>query len=192
MTQRIDITGQRFGRYVVQEYVANNQWRCRCDCGVSKLVPSVELRSGRRKSCGCLRKEVAAESRTSHGYSGTPTYETWLKMRSRCANPTTSQYKHYGGRGITVCKRWDSFENFLSDMGERPIGKTLDRIDVDGDYEPTNCRWATQSEQMNNTHRSVKYQGKPLTEWSDETGIPYAKLSYRFRRYGNLRGGKEQ
>lgn len=188
MTQRIDIKGQRFGRYVVQEYVANNQWRCLCDCGVSKLVPSVELRSGRRKSCGCLRKEIAAENRTSHGYSGTPTYETWLKMRSRCTSPSTAQFKHYGGRGITVCERWESFENFLADMGERPIGKTLDRIDVDGNYEPSNCRWATQSEQMNNTHRSVKYQGKTLTEWSKELGVKYDTLSYRLRKHGSVFG----
>ena len=109
-------------------------------------------------------------------------------MRSRCTSPSTAQFKHYGGRGITVCERWESFENFLADMGERPIGKTLDRIDVDGNYEPSNCRWATQSEQMNNTHRSVKYQGKTLTEWSKELGVKYDTLSYRLRKHGSVFG----
>ena len=108
-------------------------------------------------------------------------------MRRRCNEVTHDQYKYYGGAGIKVCERWqDSFENFLADMGERPKGMTLDRKDPKGDYEPSNCRWATQKEQMNNTTRSVKFEGKTLTEWSEELGIKYDTLSYRLRKHGSV------
>ena len=107
-------------------------------------------------------------------------------MRRRCNEPSHPQYKYYGGRGIKVCERWLKFENFLADMGERPDGTTVDRIDGSKDYEPGNCRWATQAEQMNNTSRSVSYQGKTLKQWSQELGIKYHTLTYRLRTHGTI------
>jgi hypothetical protein len=166
----IDITGQRFGRLVAIEIIArpgNTTWRCKCDCGGESTSGGSDLRSGRVESCGCIRREraatVLAKLNTRHGLSkagpngrGTPEYAAWARMRRRCETPTDRVYRHYGGRGITVCQRWrESFEAFLADMGPRPGSNlSLDRLDVNGNYEPGNCRWATQSEQMRNTRRN--------------------------------------
>ena len=156
----IDITGQRFGRLSVDERGPSSngmvQWWCRCDCGSRVLVRGAYLRSGHTLSCGCLQREKAQDGKPSlvHGHrledARTPTYFTWDTMIARCTRPSSPSYRYYGERGITVCERWRIFENFLADMGERPEGKTLDRIDNDGNYEPGNCRWATPTEQIAN------------------------------------------
>jgi hypothetical protein len=187
MTQRIDITGQRFNWLTVVKHQAGTKWLCVCDCGTQKVVESLTLRQGKTKSCGCKRPELISANLTTHGMTNTPTYRSWISMRRRCYDKTHPQFRYYGGKGITVCKRWkDSFENFMSDMGERPDGKTIDRVDSKKNYTPTNCRWATQAEQMANTSRSAKYQGKSLKEWSNETGIKYATLCYRLRTHGTI------
>ena len=127
-----------------------------CDCGTVTTVFLKHLRSGASQSCGCLSRERASERRgaanpmTTHGLTRTPTYETWRSMLGRCLNLNAPSARHYSGRGITVCERWRTFENFLADMGVRPYGRTLDRIDNDGNYEPGNCRWATPKEQRAN------------------------------------------
>ena len=187
MTQRIDISGQRFGLLTAISHVKGIRWQCSCDCGNTAVVASLDLRNGHTQSCGCLRVTETSKRMKKHGMTKTPTHRSWISMRRRCNEPTHDQYKYYGGAGIKVCERWqDSFENFLADMGERPEGMTLDRKDPKGDYEPSNCRWATQKEQMNNTTRSVKFEGKTLTEWSEELGVQYATLSYRLRKHGSV------
>lgn len=154
----LDLIGKRFGKLVVKEkgpYVSGTtRWLCVCDCGTEKFVGSQNLRNGSTKSCGCFRKQHLRESRTIHGYTKTRTYRSWSQMKNRCGNPNYINYSSYGGRGIKVCERWENFENFLEDMGERPLGKSLDRIDVDGDYEPNNCRWATLEEQAQNKRKT--------------------------------------
>jgi hypothetical protein len=183
--QRIDIKGLRFGRLLVGAYAGGNKWTCTCDCGEVRVVSSADLRTRHTRSCGCLRKELISARVKTHGMAGSRTYETWLKMWSRCTKPATDQYKHYGGRGVIVCAGWKEFAAFFADMGERPAGMTLDRYpNNDGNYEPSNCRWATQKEQMDNTRRSVRFEGKTLEELSAESGIQYATLSYRLRKFG--------
>src|SRR5215471_19507240 len=116
-----------------------------CSCGWLGKKRVKDVRNGKIRSCGHLRREVTGAKRRSHGhFSGrqqSPTYSSWNAMVRRCTNPRNKRWLGYGGRGITVCDRWLRFENFFADMGERPIGKTLDRLDVDGNYEPSNCRW---------------------------------------------------
>jgi hypothetical protein len=158
------------------------RWVCKCDCGTEKAVLQISLVNGDSKSC----------SRSGHKLPATtPGYMTWALLIQRCMNPKDKAYPRYGGRGITVCQRWlDSFANFHSDMGDRPDGKTLDRIDNDGPYSPENCRWATASEQANNTRRNllVEHQGEVLTvaQLAQRTGVKYGTLRSRVRRGSKL------
>lgn len=149
-----DLTGQRFGKLTALELVEKSKngtakWRCVCECGVEKVLFSTVLNRG-QTSCGCEARAAAALAHTTHGDSGSPTYLSWKSMRARCLNEKSPDYPEYGGRGIKICRLWDSFERFLADMGERPVGKTLDRRENDGNYKPSNCKWSTPKEQANN------------------------------------------
>jgi len=153
--ERANLTGQRFGMLTVSKYAETRtgkaMWHCRCRCGVEKLVSTGDLRSGKTHSCGC-GKGIA---NVKHGLAGTLLYMTWRGIKARCNNPNHKSYANYGGRGIRVCDRWSaSFEAFCADMGAKPTpAHSIDRINNDGDYEPSNCRWATPSEQETNKRR---------------------------------------
>lgn len=154
----VDVTGQRFGKLMVLHRVASlhheARWRCLCDCGGTIDVRGSSLRKGDTKSCGCLRRE--AKWKHGHKAAGqkSPTYTSWYNMKRRCLDKNHMNFRYYGGRGITVCERWLAFAPFLEDMGERMPWLTLDRINVNGNYEPSNCRWATIAEQSMNKRRT--------------------------------------
>jgi hypothetical protein len=190
-----NITGQRFGRLLVLGYVGtdnsrNSIWRCKCDCGASADVRRSHLVGGITQSCGCFgserRSELTKERFTTHGMSDTPAYNAWSNMRMRCQNPSHPSYSNYGGRGITVCKRWQEFENFFADMGEPPAGMSLDRKDNDGNYEPDNCRWATNRQQAINkrSNQLLTLDGRTMTmmQWASVTGIKANTIWYRLDR----------
>jgi len=187
MPHVVNRVGSVFGRLTVIGPWKGGQWRCKCSCGGEKWVLTASLLGGLTRSCGCLHKERTSIAKTKHGKTGDRTYGSWSAMKARCLNPKNGRYNSHGGRGIKVCGRWlESFQNFLSDMGERPEGKSLERVDNDGHYEPGNCRWATPIEQASNT-RSVKLvtlNGITDTEagWARRAGISPAKLCKRLKR----------
>lgn len=158
-----DITGRKFGKLTVTKFSflrKKTYWQCSCECGGSAVIRIDSLTSGRTISCGCRKRETLAIARIpKHGHarhvvSKTATYRAWEDMNARCNRPTHKNFSSYAGRGITVCQRWQNFQNFLEDMGERPNARlSLDRENNDGNYEPSNCRWATKSQQMSNRRR---------------------------------------
>ncbi len=182
-----DLVGQRFERLTVVSLAEKRdgrpRWACRCDCGTEVVVAGNHLKSGATRSCGCLQRELTAQRSTTHGKSRTRTYRIWDLMHSRCSNPKNLRFKQYGGRGITVCERWSNFEGFLADMGECPDGYSIDRIDPNGNYEPVNCRWATEATQQNNrtSNRMIEFGGKTqsLADWAREAGIKPGTLRFR-------------
>ena len=184
----LDLSGDRFGRLVVvRKAEAKGKrgeiyWLCKCDCGNMKSVRANQLTRGITKSCGCLQRE----SVKTHGMTGVPTFKSWDSMKQRCLNPNSPDYANYGGRGIKVCEEWvDSFDSFLADMGTRPTGTTLDRIDPNGNYEKANCRWATVKTQNSNKRATKRYafNGKELTasEISELTGVQQRLIVDRMR-----------
>lgn len=157
--KKLDLLGKVFGRLQVVSHLPSKktdggnsvtQWQCKCDCGQFVSVSTTHLTKGHTQSCGCRAIDVQRTVNVTHSMSGTRTYRSWRAMINRCTNTKLAAYGRYGGRGITVTERWLSFENFHQDMGDRPEGKTLDRINNDGNYEPKNCRWATIKEQNSN------------------------------------------
>lgn len=191
---KIDLAGRKIGRLLVIEYSKSedgrNAWVCDCDCGNRVEVRGSNLRTGKSMSCGCLKAERMAEGiGKTHGMYGTRVNKSWSTMIERCTNPKSKSYKDYGGRGIYVCERWMSFENFYEDMGDRPTGMSLDRIDNKKGYEPGNCKWSTPKEQQNNRRNSRRYSfdGIEYTslELSEITGVGYHALR---KQLGNLGG----
>lgn len=187
----IDITGKKFNRWTVLARADNTaggqaQWLCKCDCGNMKILTSVVIRRGMSKSCGCYRLEMESTINLKHGHTSngvSPTYHSWVNMKSRCNCRTNIGFENYGGRGISVCERWNKFENFLSDMGDKPKGKSLDRIDTNGNYCKENCRWASNKEQGRNKRNNILLthngETKTISEWAEITGINRRTLEQR-------------
>jgi len=191
----IDLTGSRFGRLVAIErgdpHTSPSRkqvtWVCRCDCGNTVTVQRGSLRAGTTTSCGCSYADGGKRKRTER-YENRSEYTSWSLLRDRCKNRNNKEWKNYGGRGIKVCRQWDeSFSVFFSDMGKKPSPHhSIDRINVDGDYEPKNCRWATNHQQSRNrrNNRVIDFNGETyvLADWAARIGISPASLDERLRR----------
>ena len=184
----IDLTGLTFGYLEVIDRGptlgsppgTQPHWNCRCACGELKLVCGAHLRGGLVVSCGRCRKQT-------HRMTHAPEYWVWAAMLQRVNNPANCNYPRYGGRGIKVCERWLSFENFYADMGQRPSPKhSIERLRNDGDYAPANCKWATKAEQVRNMRRNfmITAFGKTqcVSDWWRETGLPLTTITGRIRR----------
>lgn len=199
----LDLTNKRFGKLIAIKRgpslkfgsAPHTTWTCACDCGKLVTVETQKLRSGHTKSCGCFRIEFTRMKSTTHGHSAgkiktgrsSPEYAAWSNAKERCYNRNNKRYKHYGARGIVMCDQWrNRFESFYEHMGPRPRGASLDRIDNDGNYEPGNCRWATNKEQSSNKRNSIKVKlasgnEVSLREFSIIHGVPYLRVYKRVR-----------
>lgn len=192
----IDLSGQRFGRLLVLRRGESGRntygrpitkWECRCDCGNVSSVVSSKLSSGHTTSCGCFHREQFGDSRRTHGKRNTSAYRSWSHMKDRCLNPSNPKFHLWGGRGITVCDEWrESFEAFHGHIGDCPPGMTIDRIDNTRGYEPGNVRWATPSQQANNTRltKRIAFRGedKTMTELARVFGCSRDAIKLRLRR----------
>lgn len=192
MRKEFFAVGQQVGNFIFLhdvEHVASKRRRAmfQCVCGTRYVLSVAAAKMNYIISCGCLRDEKARITQTTHGRSGTPEYYSWSSMKARCLKPNHENYHNYGGRGITICDRWlNSFDNFLADIGTRPTNKhTLDRIDVNGNYEPSNCRWATAKEQAQNRRTSIflPLNGvvKTVEGWSKQTGLSKSTIYRRIQ-----------
>lgn len=195
MNTTILAKGSKIARWTVIEdsitVKGRSRTKCQCECGTIRFVMTKDLMNGKSKSCRCLTAETAKAKMLVHGHSTgyfrSPEYRVWCAMKNRCTNPNGRIYRLYGLRGIKVCDRWlKSFANFLADMGKRPEGTSLDRINNDGNYEPGNCRWATAKVQANNlrTNRVIEFSGerRTVSQWSDKTGIKRETITHRLKR----------
>lgn len=198
MPKFIDLSGQRFNRLTVVRRAQNIgksvAWLCLCDCGKNTTIEAGSLKRGNTKSCGCLNREPHGRGRLRHGHSmraggkkTTKEYNTWQGMLARCTNPSSEYFNDYGGRGIYVCDKWLTFENFLADMGPAPTEKhSIDRRDNGGPYTPDNCQWVTKTEQARNKRNNVvlECRGKRLTvaEWSEVSGVNPKLIYWRLKR----------
>lgn len=200
MSKRVpDLTGQQFGRWTVLQYAGRGkhgeiQYKCRCQCGVERILRRSSLTSGNSKSCGCLSRDIARELNTSHGATGTRLYRIWAGIIQRCCNDRKPyEWEKYGGRGITVCDEWrksfEAFQDWALSNGYRDE-LTIDRIDNDGPYCPGNCRWATIYEQNNNkrTSKYISFNGETgtLREFADKYGLAYSCLYARLEHGWNI------
>lgn len=200
MPKLIDRTGHVYGRLTVigrdeSAGPATNgkrtKWLCKCSCGAPKIATGHDLAAGHTRSCGCVRKEELADRARTHGMTRTPTYRSWQAAKERCHNPNASNYSAYGGSGIEMCDRWrNSFECFLEDMGERPSGMTLDRLDQCKGYEPGNVQWATTEEQSINrgTTKLHRWRGGWMTtrQIADAETIPFNSLRKIIRQHRTI------
>lgn len=178
-----DLTGRTFGRLKVVYRAPNDEsenrvsWHCLCACGGVKVATTKDLVTGCTFTCGCAR--------ITHGKSGSLLYKVWASMRERCNNPSAKSYPKYGGRGISVCKRWDDYETFVADMGPRPPRHSIERVDNQGDYCPANCRWATSREQMRNMSRNrwLTADGRTMlmTDWTAELRCSVSLITMRLK-----------
>lgn len=183
----IDLTNTRVNKLRVLRRVENvgkqPAWLCRCDCGTEKTILGMHLRAGKPVDCGCTFAARQSAAHIRHGMTDTPEWRAWKSMLERCLNDNHPSWGHYGGRGIKVCKRWLTFENFYADMGPRPDGLTLDRLDNSRGYTPANCRWATWEEQQNNRRSNVylTLDGETLTmkQWATHFGVKYSVVKER-------------
>jgi len=191
MPNLIDMAGLTFGRLTVVERSSidpRKRWLCRCECGVEKLIPRTALVTRRTVSCGCSRRERAIKMTTKHGHHRSSTWNSWYSMVRRCTSPTASHYECYGGRGISIAPEWLEFEQFLLDMGPRPIGMSLERKDVNGNYGPSNCTWIPVAEQMANRRNNIRVEvgGRKmaLSQACRMLGISYSRTQGRMQRLG--------
>ena len=190
-----DLTGKKFNKLTVISFHPREKddtraritrWNCVCDCGKQKVVAGIELTSGGTKSCGCIMVENIRKANSTHGLSGGPEYKTWLKMKERCLNKNAINYERYGGRGITVCERWMSFDNFFADMGKKPTpDHSIERKKNDAGYSPENCKWETRKVQCRNRRSSrilnVNGDEKTVAEWAEITGIGRSTIEHRIK-----------
>jgi hypothetical protein len=197
MKNFIDLTGKLFGKWKVIQHVKREKGRtyylCECECGFHSFVNYYHLVGGRSTKCKtCHNSEAVKKRPMKHGNAigrkSTPEYNCWISMRNRCNNSNDEHWKNYGERGIKICDQWEDFSVFLKDMGIRPKNHTLDRIDVDGNYCPENCRWATVKTQCENKRNNVffEYNGikKTKTRWSKDLGIPFTSFSRMIKKFG--------
>jgi len=177
-----ELIGEKFGRITILSEKENRKALCLCSCGKKKIMRVNDLKRGKSKSCGCLRKEKM----TTHGMKKTKEYSTWNSMKNRCLNKNNPRSFDYMGRGITICDKWLAFEGFYEDMGDRPKNKTLDRINNEKGYYKENCRWATDIEQQSNTRKNIfiEFDGeiKTASQWSISLGGDRSLVSLRIRR----------
>ncbi|MEQ2424387.1 hypothetical protein [Enterocloster hominis (ex Hitch et al. 2024)] len=177
MGKFIDLTGQKFGMWTVLYYVGDSKWQCRCDCGTIREVKGVTLRNQSSTNCGCVKRK--------HGMEGTKLYRLWSHMKERCDSPKFKSYKDYGGRGITYCEEWKEFKAFMEWALQNGYQEemTLDRINVNGNYEPSNCRFISNLEQQRNKRNSrlvtINGDTKAVSEWAEISGLDRHTILYR-------------
>ncbi|HBF42328.1 MAG TPA: hypothetical protein DDW42_01620 [Desulfobacteraceae bacterium] len=190
MKKEKDLTGLTFGRLTAlrpgERKGKQLYWICLCECGNEVNVNKYALTSGHTKSCGCLFREVQKKINTTHGGTYSEEYTTWCSMKQRCYYVKNKRYKDYGGRGIKVCEKWkNDFTSFLNDMGKRPNGMSIERKNNDGDYEPSNCKWATGKQQgrNNSNNNLIKILGetKTMVEWSEDERCKVSYVALRMR-----------
>ncbi|MDY7537542.1 hypothetical protein RGU72_04655 [Undibacterium sp. 5I1] len=194
----VDLTGRTFGRLKViaqDTYVPgkHKRWKCLCECGKKISFRGTSLTQEDVKSCGCLRKDRGSKSLTKHGLYYHTSYSTWSRMMTRCYNVKSADFPEYGGRGIIVCARWHDVANFIADMGVKPLGASIDRIENDKGYKPDNCRWSNPVEQANNTRKNVRvsFEGESMTiaEVARRADVNYKALHYLIHTKGLLAEG---